>query len=91
MLKLQKFRNQQSESEDPTFSSGLSEKESGDWDKPADDGAVAPEDDHYFWQCHPYTGGTCFCFRGELTVGGMHEGTSIRGACVHQHAQFFLQ
>merc|ERR1712064_35847 len=27
-----------------------------------DDEAIVPEEDHYFWHCHRYTGGTCAWF-----------------------------
>merc|ERR1712007_398819 len=28
----------------------------------SDDEAIVPEEDHYFWHCHRYTGGTCSWF-----------------------------
>merc|ERR1712063_155440 len=51
-----------SELEQPTEDSELSEEEPEDSDEPTNDEAIAPEEDHYFWHCHRYTGGTCSWF-----------------------------
>merc|ERR1712063_236583 len=40
-----------------------SEEPTEDSDEPTNDEAIAPEEDHYFWHCHRYTGGTCSWFR----------------------------
>merc|ERR1712137_200679 len=52
----------ESESEEPTYDSELSEEEPEDSDEPTNDEAIAPEEDHHFWHCHRYTGGTCAWF-----------------------------
>merc|ERR1712063_153697 len=52
-----------SELEQPTEDSELSEEEPEDSDEPTNDEAITPEEDHYFWHCHRYTGGTCSWFR----------------------------
>merc|ERR1712007_312056 len=52
-----------------TSNSELSEEPTEDFDdqevsdEPTfDDEAIVPEEDHYFWHCHRYTGGTCSWF-----------------------------
>merc|ERR1712007_333517 len=57
------------ESDDEMNDSELSEEPTEDFDDneasdepTSDDEAIVPEEDHYFWRCHRYTGGTCSWF-----------------------------